>query len=326
MKIVNHILRSLIIIPLLLSCYTSGPNNSDAWDLTSINDSDSVSFFTTHHYTQNYNFIVTADSIKLQCQQPDELPFDTVTCYYGDYVVVADIMTLPFDEIDSIWIKIARDQLTQGWLRENQLLEAVSPAQPISRFIDIFSDLHLLLFLSFVVITIAVYGIRKLFVGQAYIVHFRDIPSSYPVMLAVLVASSATLYASIQLFASESWRHYYYHPTLNPFSLPLHLGVFVACVWLIIIVLLAALDDIWRRLPISQAILYVCGLCAVCASLYIIFSVLTLYYIGYPLLLLYILYAIRQYRRSQPRNYICGSCGAEMIEKGKCPQCGVINE
>lgn len=329
LKIMCKMTLSLVhclIIMTLMSCYSHGMQTSDAWDTTDINDSDSVSFFTTHHYTQNYNFIVTADSLHLQCQQPDELPFDTVFVLSGDYVVVADIMTLSLDSIDSIWVKVARDQFTQGWLRERKLLESVSPAQPISRFIDIFSDVHLLIFLSFAIVVCAIYGIRFLRRKQAYIVHLHDIPSFYPSLLAVLVASSATLYASIQLFASESWRHYYYHPTLNPFDLPLHLGIFVACVWAIIIVLGAVLDDIYRRLSFSEAIFYLCGLCAVCAVNYILFSVLTLYYIGYPLLVAYICYAIWAYRRQQIPRFICGNCDSPLSSKGRCPHCGAENE
>lgn len=313
-----------LAISFLSSCYNSSDRTPDAWNLTE-EELDSISFFTTHHYSQNYNFIVKADTLRLSCQAPDELPFDSVVVSRGDHVVVADIMTMPEDSIDSVWVKIARDQITQGWIRETQMLPVVKPADPISQFIDIFSDVHLLLFLSLVVVVLAVYGLRFLLRHNARIVHFRDIGSLYPTLLAVLVASSAVVYASIQLFGAESWRHFYYHPSLNPFSLPAHLGLFVSLVWALIIVSIAVVDDVFRRLTIGEAVLYLCGLGAVCAVDYIVFSISTLYYIGYPLLVAYIVFALRRYWLYSRHIYICGHCGAELKHKGICPKCGTVN-
>lgn len=312
-------------VAMLSSCYNSSERTPDAWSLTE-RQLDSISFSTTHHYAQNYNFVVKADSLQIVCQAPDELPFDSVTVMRGDRVVVADIMTMPADTIDSVWVKIARDQATQGWIRENIMLPAVNPDDPISQFIDIFSDVHLLIFLSFVVIVTAVYGLRFLKRHNARIVHFRDISSFYPTLLALLVATSAVVYASIQLFGAESWRHFYYHPSLNPFSLPLHLGIFMCLVWALIIVSLAVVEDVFRRLSVGEAILYLCGLAAVCAVNYIVFSISTLYYVGYPLLVVYIVFAVRRYLRCSRNGYICGRCGAEMRRKGICPVCGAVNE
>lgn len=106
------IIYAIISMFLLSSCYNSSNRTPDAWNLTE-EQLDSISFSTTHHYSQNYNFVVKADTIRLVCQAPDELPFDSVTVVRGDRVVVADIMTMPADTIDSVWVKIARDQLTQ---------------------------------------------------------------------------------------------------------------------------------------------------------------------------------------------------------------------
>lgn len=308
----------------LVSCYNKNVPTSDAWNLTE-QQLDSISFSTTHHYSQNYNFIVKADSLWIVRQAPDELPFDSVVVARGDRVVVADIMTMPEDSIDSVWVKIARDQATQGWIREKTMLPVVEPDDPISQFIDTFSDVHLLLFLSFAVIVTAAYGLRFLLRHNARIVHFRDISSFYPTLLALLVASSAVLYASIQLFGAESWRHFYYHPSLNPFSLPLHLGVFITFVWIIVIVSVAVIEDVFRRLALVDAILYLCGLAAVCAVDYVIFSISTLYYVGYPLLVFYVIFALRRYFRHSCARYVCGRCGAELHSKGICPHCGAKN-
>ena len=167
---------------------------------------------------------------------------------------------------------------------------------------------------------------RRLMRHNAYLVHFHDIDSPYPALLCVLIAFSATLYASIQMFGAESWRHYYFHPSLNPFALPWYLGIFIASVWAIIIVGVAALDDVMRRLPTVDALLYLVGLTAVCAVDYVVFSLSTLSYIGYVLLVAYVVFSWRQYRRVAHFRYRCGQCGQPLRRKGACPHCGAINQ
>ena len=314
---------------LLSSCYNRGQLSPDAWDLTE-RQLDSISFYTTHHYTQNYNFQVRVDSVPLIVQLPveaiNEMPIDTLMVYRNDHIVVADITTVPVDTIDSIWVKVARDQQTFGWIHEHDMLQAVSPDDPISEFIDMFSDVHLLVFLTFVVAVVAAYIYRRQMRRQAHLVHFNDIASFYPTLLCLLVASSATLYSSIQLFDPEKWRHFYFNPTLNPFAVPLSLGLFLVSVWVILIVAIAVLDDVRRLLPFGEAVLYLLGLGATCAVAYIVFSVLTLYYIGYPLLVAYCVFALWSYfRRPRPR-YQCGRCGGLLYHKGTCPHCGAMNE
>lgn len=314
---------------LLSSCYNRGQLSPDAWDLTQ-QQLDSISFYTTHHYTQNYNFQVRVDSVPLIVQLPveaiNEMPIDTLMVYRNDHIVVADITTVPVDTIDSIWVKVARDQQTVGWIHEHDMLLAVSPDDPISEFIDVFSDVHLLVFLTFVVAVVAAYIYRRQMRRQAHLVHFNDIASFYPTLLCLLVASSATLYSSIQLFDPEKWRHFYFNPTLNPFAVPLSLGLFLVSVWVILIVAIAVLDDVRRLLPFVEAVLYLLGLGATCAVAYIVFSVLTLYYIGYPLLVAYCVFALWSYfRRPRPR-YQCGRCGGLLYHKGTCPHCGAMNE
>lgn len=314
-------LASLLLLMLLLTgCYNQGPITPDAWNLTE-RQLDSISFYTTHHYTQNYNFVVTRDSLVILEQQPEMMPVpdvlasemmvgdqtipmlsmvDSLTLRKHDHLVVAEITTVPTDSIDSVWVKVARDQHTQGWVREQALLAAVSPDDPISQFIDVFSDVHLLVFLAFCAIVGGAYGVRLLLRKGAKIVHFNDIPSFYPTLLCLLVASSAVLYSSIQNFAPEMWRHFYYHPSLNPYALPWHLGLFVTSVWAILIVAIATVDDVRHHLAVGDTILYLGGLAAVCAVCYVVFSITTLYYIGYPLLIAYFAFAL--YRLSLQKS------------------------
>ena len=288
-----YILLTLVAM-LLTGCYNHGQRTPDAWDLTE-QQLDSISFSTTHHYTQNYNFVVTTSSLPLADNLPD-MAFDTMFVVRGERIVVAEITTVPTDTIDSVWVKVARDQVTQGWIRESELLKGVSPDDPISQFIDLFSNTHLLIFLALCVIVLAFYAMRRLLRRRAYIVHFNDIDSFYPTALCLLVAASATLYASIQMFGAESWRHFYYHPSLNPFALPIHLGIFVASVWALIIVGLATIDDVFHQLPATDAVLYLAGLSAVCAVDYVVFSIFTLYYVGYALFVAYVVFAITRAR------------------------------
>ena len=310
------LLMSLFIIHYSLfttSCYNRGPITPDAWDLTK-QQLDSISFYTTHHYTQNYNFVVTGDSLVVVAQQPEDMAVpevvsieieaigeewqkDSITLHKNERIVVADIKTVPTDTIDSVWVKVARDQLTFGWIHENELLAKVSPDDPISQFIDLFSNVHLLVFLGFCVVIVAVYGVCRLRKRGVKIVHFDDIPSFYPTTLCLLISTSAVIYSSIQVFGPESWRHFYYHPSLNPFALPFHLGLFVTCVWALVIVAIATVDDVTKRLPLVESVLYLGGLLAVCAVDYVIFSITTLYYIGYPLLIAYYVFAIRRLSR-----------------------------
>lgn len=328
LRYVWYCLLSTVLLMSFSSCYRQGYYTSDAWNLTD-QQIDSISFYTTHHYTQNFNFIVRSDSLRLIAQHPTEyvngLQVDTFYIKHGEYIVVADITTMPTDSIDSIWVKVARDQQTFGWIHEKTLLDGVTPDTPISQFIDFFSNTHTLIFLYVLVVVLAVYLFRKLFRLGAKMVHFNDINSFYPTFLCLLVATSAVLYSSIQLFAPETWRHYYYHPTLNPFSVPFHLSMFLFSVWLLVIFGIAAVDDVRRHLKSGDAFFYYLSLTGMCGVVYIIFSVSTIYYIGYVLYVAYVFLAIWWYVRHTRINFICGNCGQSLHEKGRCPHCGALN-
>ena len=310
----NKSLRLLLPLVLLLM---------SAMSLTSCYKQE-TGFTATHHYNQNYNFVVKANSMVIY-ENPDTAIYDSIIVYRGDQLVVAEIKTISNDTIDSVWVKLARDQMSQGWTRECDLLNGVAPDDPISQFIDLFSNNHLLLFLALVVIVTASYGLRKLYRRDAYIVHFHDISSVLPTMLAILVATSATVYATILNFAPENWRHFYFHPTLNPFAVTPVIGLFVSLVWALIITGIAVVEDVMRRLPFGSAVLYLLGLAAICAVDYVVFSIFTLYYIGYVLLAAYIWFAVSRLRLVLAR-YVCGNCGKRIPGLGKCPHCGAVNE
>ena len=102
--------------------------------------------------------------------------------------------------------------------------------------------------------------------------------------------------------------------------------MFLVLVWSMLIVGLACLDVVRHNLPFGEAVLYLCGLAAVCALNYIIFSLTTLYYIGYVLLVVYVYFALKMYKKNSHCKFVCGHCGGLIHQKGICPHCGRMNE
>ena len=107
-------------------------------------------------------------------------------------------------------------------------------------------------------------------------VYFNDIDSLYPLLLCLLMAFCATIYESIQVFAPETWQHFYFNPTLSPFKVPLVLSAFLMGIWVFIVVLLAVLDDLFRQLSPAAAVFYLLGLASCCIFCYFFF-ILTKY-------------------------------------------------
>ncbi|MCR5151771.1 MAG: zinc ribbon domain-containing protein [Prevotella sp.] len=318
----------MLLVMVLTGCYNRRQQRVVYADLNE-RQLDSLAFLRNHHFTQNFNFIVTADSLPLLEQQPEEkvnsMPTDSFQIYKGQRLVVADIRILPTDTVDSVWIQVAHNQDTFGWTHESDLLDSADPDDPISRFITVFSNTHLIIFLIIVTLIAGVYFLRKLSKADGKIVHFNDIDTFYPTLLTILVSASATLYASIQNFDPEMWREFYFHPSLNPFVQPRLMGLFIGSVWLMLIIALASVEDVVRQLGFDEAVLYLSGLLAICAIDYVVFSVTTLWYVGYVLLVAYVVFALWRYWRYARMPMICGKCGGKIPGKGRCPHCGAMN-
>lgn len=322
-----------VVIMTLFSCYGEKHHNTDGLErqMPTFGEQmeDSLPYLAEHHYSINYNFVVKSDSMILLKQQPEEkiseLQTDSFVILKNEQLVVADIRIIPTDSIDSVWVQVATEMSDFGWIHESQLLPSVVPDDPISQFISTFSDKHLLFFLIIISFIASIYMWRKIARLNAHIVHFNDIDSFYPTLLTLLVATSATLYASIQNFAPDMWRHFYFHPTLNPFSVPGVLSVFLLSVWAILIAGLTVADVVRNHLPLGESLLYLGGLAGVCAVDYIVFSITSLYYLGYLLLIAYIVFAIYKYYSQNHKYYICGNCGGKIRKKGRCPHCGATN-
>lgn len=289
------------ILLMFSGCYHRHSSKTQHAALVEYSDKqlDSISFSSTHHYTNKYNFCVSADSLMLIRQQPEEyvnqMRIDSFPVKKHCLLVVSDIRMIPQDKEDSVWIQLATEDYQFGWIHESRLLPRVVPDDPISQFIMTFSNVHLLIFLVIIVLIAVAYMIRKIYSKNAKIVHFNDIDSPYPTALVLMVSLSAAFYATIQTFMPEMWRHFYFHPSLNPFAVPRVLGFFLASVWSILILGLACIDEVKHRLNIGEAILYMGGLAGMCAIDYIVFSFTTLYYVGYIILVAYFWFAIKCY-------------------------------
>lgn len=281
-------------------------------------------------YAVNDNFLLSADSMLLQTQEPlHNMPVDTlsdsIVLQRYDPLVVAQIVVIPEDSIDSVWVKVARDQFSQGWVHQSTFLESVVPDDPISEFIHLFSIRHLWYFVGLVFAVFLVMVWRYVRHMPFHVLYVRDISSFYPTLLTLTLSSSAILYASIQRLVPDTWVLYYYHPTLNPFDLPFILGLFIASIWLLVVLIIATLDEVFSLLPLGEAMLYLFTLSGVCVSCYLVFSLPALSWLGY---LLYIVFSValvwRYFTCFRPR-YVCGHCGAKLHSKGRCSRCKAIN-
>ena len=179
-----------LVVSLLTSCYHEKDRHRASQQVYNATASDSVNRGAAKRcYSRNFNFVVKRDSLPLIKQQPEEtlngLLTDTMYVYKSDHLVVADIRVFTDDRSDSVWVEVARDQMTMGWVHESLLLASVVPDDPISQFISTFSDTHLLIFLVIISIIAISYLLRIMMKKRAQIVHFNDIGSIYPTLLAV---------------------------------------------------------------------------------------------------------------------------------------------
>lgn len=328
----RHIKSLLLLLCVLFvsSCYYSHPDRRDSWNIPD-GHVDSMAFAAKHHYAQGFNFKVSVDSFQILERTPgntlDDLPGDTLTVYSGNKIVVADLLKVRTDSVDSIWVKVARDQETQGWIQENKLMKNAIPDDPISSFIHSFSNKSFLIFLIFLGAALLIYLVRTTLKKNIRIVHFNDIDSFYPTLSCLCVSGAAALYGSVQEFVPQTWVEFYFHPTLNPFGLPMVLSCFIASIWLMLLAAIAVIEDVRKLLPLGEAIAYLLGLLGTCIVLYLFFTLTVgFFYIGYPLLAAYWIFAIIRYFKRHSYPYRCGRCGKKIARLGRCPHCGAINK
>lgn len=312
----------LMLIISLSSCHYPRPNLED--ENLEQRVRDSLTYLYERHYTWDANLEVRADSVPLELLPVKDAYY---MLHKGDRVVVAEFAVHPTDSVDSIWVKLAHSQDVQGWLREADLKRAFVPTDSISQAIYVFSDTHASYFIVVFAIFVAVWLVRAFHRKQLQLVYFNDIDSLYPLALCLLMAFCATVYESMQVFVPETWEHFYYNPTLSPFRVPLLLSLFLSGLWTFVVVLVATVDVLFRRLPLSTAVFYLLGLASACIFCYFFFILTTGIYVGYVFLALLAVLFVRVLRRSLHTSvYRCGNCGEALAQKGVCPYCGALNE
>lgn len=284
-------------------------------------DVDSIHQIPARPYALNSNFVVISDTLWLRI-----LPFrDSIAVIKGNELVVAEFSIHPKDSVDSVWVKVARDQQTIGWLREKDLLENIVPVDPISRAIHWFSNSHTQPFFMIVCGFLLWFFYRSYRRKQIKQVWFNDIDSVFPICLIWLLVTAAMLYNTMQHFVPQTWQRFYYDPSLSPLDVPGILSAFILCLWLIALVGIALLDDIFHLAKPELAFFYLVGLFTFCILSYILFTWIWVY-MAYALWILYTLWAVIRLRKVGRHVYACGNCGQTMRKKGICPNCGALNE
>lgn len=262
---------------------------------------DSLIFRLTHHYSLNYNFIVKSDSLTLVPKEND-LIRDTCRIYKEDVIAVADIKFGARDSVDTIWIKVARDQFTMGWVPEQELLLSTTPDNTISQLIDFLSGSRVIWMscLSLLGIAAIIINRRRQKADSIIanpIAFLSDIDSPYPAVFLTLTALLACLYASIQNFVPEYWQEYYFHPTLNPLVLPPVMAILVTIVWTLITTYIAVIDEVYHNFYFAPGATFLMKLTGLAMIIYLVVSWSTLIYIGYALLIFLTVWIWRRQRK-----------------------------
>lgn len=249
---------------------------------------DSLMFRLTHHYSENFNFLVKADSLRLIPREGD-LITETCHVYKDDVIAVAAIKTIPGDSIDSIWVKVASNQTTMGWIPERELLKGTTPDDLISEMLDALSSSRAIWMSALAAIgLVAIIIGRKKTVNKWNLLHLPnflgEMQSPYPALFLIFVAIMASLYASVQNFVPEFWQEYYFHPTLNPLVLPPLMAMLVVVLWLVIITFIAVIDEVYHHFYFLPGIIHLTKIMGAAMLVYLVVSWTTLIYVGYLLL------------------------------------------
>ncbi|MBF0950688.1 MAG: hypothetical protein HXK22_02675 [Alloprevotella tannerae] len=359
----KKLISIFILLFLLCSCYYSPPNQVGHWVPSDQQSIDSVTFRISHHYWKGFIAFAT-DSFHLMKTLPPNMQeatgdfgytinpnneVDTISLHKGDQLIVLDISKTTQTGADSILIKVARDQLTQGWISEQAFLNKIVPNDPISRFIHFFSDtrsliLFPLLGLSLLVFTILLclkynkvkrqaeekdwkYAIRRQKEAFADI-SFIPSYSLYALFFCFIVAISSALYGGIQHFAPDTWIEFYFHPTINPLSsyLPPIMHLFLGSVWLLLISGIAVMIDLSKTDDGQQIIKHLASLIFSTILIYFGLTEILPLYLGHIMLVLIFGFRLKNYFKRHTKQLICGNCGQVIENLGVCPNCGAIND
>ena len=324
----------LLVMFVLTACFSSSSDSSftPSYAAEAELQTDSLSTQLVRDYGVGYNFLVDVDSMLLLEDRPAHwsegavAASDSLWLHHGDAVVVAAFLVIPEDSVDSVWVKVARDQLTMGWLHESELLSSCYPDDPISAFIFLFSSRHMLWFWLIIAAVSITIGFRLIRHKHVHLPHIADIPSAYPTLLLVTLAFASLLYVRIQTLYPKLWVQFYFHPTLNPLAQPWLICLFLSCVWLLLLLSIATVNNVVSYLSLKEAVVYLFALSGMCMIIYIVLSLTASSFLGYLLFLAYVIFAFYRYWFHARALFLCGRCGANLRQKGVCPKCGAVND
>lgn len=262
---------------------------------------DSLVFRLSHHYSENFNFKVKADSLVLVPREGDLIQ-DTCMVYDGDLIVVAEIKGIPGDSIDSVWVKVAHDQMTMGWIPEHELTAGAIPNDEISELLYAMTNSRMFWMTALLVFGVFAYLLHRGESRQLYLLKFNEMDSVYPFLFLILVGLMASVYATVQNFVPEYWQEYYYHPVLSPIGLPFIMALLLVLAWSVIIVFIAVVDEVYNHFYFIPGMAYIFELLGLAMFVYLFISWSTLVYVGYVLLPCLVYAIVWAYRK-----YVCAS-------------------
>ena len=228
---------------------------------------------------------------------------------------------------DTVWVKVATEHKTMGWITESTLLKHTVPNDSISELLRSLTNTRLLWMGGLLLLGIlGVYLHRWYNKKNVRMVKLNEMDSLYPFLFIMLIATLACLYASIQNFTPEYWQEYYFHPTLTPFLLPPVMAILVILVWLILVVFIALLMETYNNFTFARGVAYFLEIMGASMFVYLFISWTTRIYIGYLLFIVLVWFLWVLYNGYVKYNYQCPKCGEKVRSKGKCPKCGTILE
>lgn len=326
------LLSTIIMMLTSISCDYRIDTSSDTWHLDNTYRIDSVAFMRSHHYWKSDIFYVhtpftTVD--RRYIHQPDSIPQDSVLISSAQELAIVDIYIDSNSEHPTVWNKVITFNGANGWIKEEVLMQKIIPDNFVSKFIFHFSEKSTWVYIGIGIVAALLIFVHRKKHRPLRFPHYNDVETFYPTLLCLLISIEATIYGTIQCFAPDTWVEFYFHPTLNPFSdeLPIVLIAFICGIWLLIISFIAVVEDLTHQFNhITDYLAYLSTLVLLCAILYIIFSLSVHIYIGYVLLLAYVIFAFYRHFHHATPQYTCGKCGAFIAKNGVCHECGAVNE
>ena len=107
------------------------------------------------------------------------------------------------------------------------------------------------------------------------------------------------IYSTLQKFFPEVWVTYYFNPSLNPFTQPVLVSLFLVSLWLSVLFLLSVVFDLIDKIPFFQMVSYTLSLVCLGCIIYLVLTFSVPYYIGYVFYSLYVFFSVSRFLKSK---------------------------